>query len=106
MRAFTPPRAALRGGNQSEDSLAISRRIFKPSPVLCLFAGSHRLSVKEDPEKMIIHLHPLGPGLLPGVAETVGRRFRNMVSLSKVFVDVVGREWRPAAADVALVGAK
>ena len=38
MSAFTPPRADLRGGNQSEDSFAISRRIFAPPTTLCLFA--------------------------------------------------------------------
>ena len=38
MSAFTPPRAALRGGNQSDDSFAISRRIFVPSVALCLLA--------------------------------------------------------------------
>jgi len=42
MSAFTPPRADLRGGNQSEDSFATSRRIFKAFPVLCLFAGGFR----------------------------------------------------------------
>ena len=37
--ALTPPRADLRGGNQSDDSFAISRRIFATSTTLCLFAG-------------------------------------------------------------------
>ena len=42
MSALTPPRADLRGENQSEDSFAISSRIFKAFPVLCLLARSFR----------------------------------------------------------------
>ena len=41
--ALTPPRADLRGGNQSADSFAISRRIFMPSVTLCFFTKSHRV---------------------------------------------------------------
>jgi len=38
MSALTPPRADLRGGNQSADSFATSRSIFTPSTTLCFFA--------------------------------------------------------------------
>jgi hypothetical protein len=38
MSAFTPPRAALRGGNQSDDSFAMSRRISTLPVALCLLA--------------------------------------------------------------------
>ena len=42
MRALTPPRAGLRGGNQSADSSAMSRRIFASSVAFCFFAGTSR----------------------------------------------------------------
>ena len=42
MRALTPPRAELRGGNQSADSSATSRRIFASFASLCFFAGRSR----------------------------------------------------------------
>ena len=43
MSAFTPPRAALRGGNQSADSFAISRRISAQPMTLCFFAGKSKI---------------------------------------------------------------
>jgi hypothetical protein len=49
MSAFTPPRAALRGGNQSDDSFAISRRIFTPSVAFRLLAVKRQgIAIKND----------------------------------------------------------
>ena len=39
MSALTPPRTDLRAGSTSDDSLAMSKRIFIPLTVLCTFAA-------------------------------------------------------------------
>jgi len=61
MSALTPPRADLRGGNQSDDSFATSRRILAPSTVLRLFAVN-----RQGPETVkgaCTHVNP-DPGSL------------------------------------------
>ena len=54
MIALTPPRADLRGGNQSDDSFATSRAIFTRFAILCLFAGRRR-TIKELCARMVLN---------------------------------------------------
>ena len=89
MSAFTPPRADLRGGSQSEDSLAILRSIFFTlSTTLCLFAGSHRAVKGFSASEVLIHSHRLGSELPPEALESVGGRFPDIFLLHRVFVDI------------------
>ena len=80
MRAFTPPRADLRGGNQSEDSFAMSRRIFAPSATLVrLFAVRFERSKSLLDGRGRISSHRFGSPLLPAAPGPAKRRFWNMV---------------------------
>ena len=72
---FTPPRADLRGGSQSEDSFAISRSIFTPSVTLCLFARNSEVVKGLTTRKVLTHLHRLCSELLPEALKSVGSRF-------------------------------
>ena len=61
MSALTPPRADLRGGNQSADSFATSRRIRAPPATLCkLFAERSRAiqsGQRADPARDVEFTH-------------------------------------------------
>src|SRR6266478_2067091 len=88
MSAFTPPRADLRGGNQSADSLT-SRRIFASS---CSFARTFQAVRGVTPRKVS---NPLTSALIQITLRCSG--FRPIARLAKhVFasfrsVDVVAR---------------
>ena len=53
MSAVTPPRADLRGGNQSEDSFAMLEATFTASGILCLFAGNRRAFQRTGGRKVL-----------------------------------------------------
>ena len=84
MSAFTPPRADLRGGNQSADSFATSGRIFALSTTLCFFARRFRAVGGLAPDRRRSYSHRLESKLLPQPPELFSRSFRNMASLRGV----------------------
>jgi len=61
MSALIPPRAALRGGNQSDDSFAMSKSILTPSTVFCAFPAGCQGRLKSI---VIECAHP-DPGPIP-----------------------------------------
>ena len=81
MSAFTPPRADLRGGNQSAGSFIMSRRIFAQSASLCFFANNFQMIRGLTPREA----NPLTLALIRAIPRGSGSRqssFSNHVHTS------------------------